>query len=134
MSVKIARLKGGEDVIADIKEVSAKEDENKTAIAFMFRAPYTVILDDQSEIEMEMWGEGDESLDEEEPEILASNKEAIEKNPNLILYPWAPLATNRDFYIRLEEVVTVYDPHGQVTEKYIELIEAKNGESESSST
>ena len=80
MSVKIARLKGGEDVIADIKEVSAKEDENKTAIAFMFRDPYTVILDDQSEIEMEMWGEGDESLDEEEPEILASNKEAIEKN------------------------------------------------------
>ena len=133
MSVKIARLKGGEDVIADIKEVSAKEDENKTAIAFMFRAPYTVILDDQSEIEMEMWGEGDEEM-EEENEILASNKEAIEKNPNLILYPWAPLATNRDFYIRLEEVVTVYDPHGQVTEKYIELIEAKDGESESSTT
>ena len=62
MSVKIARLKGGEDVIADIKEVSAKEDENKTAIAFMFRDPYTVILDDQSEIEMEMWGEGDEEM------------------------------------------------------------------------
>ena len=133
MSVKIARLKGGEDVIADIKEVSAKEDENKTAIAFMFRDPYTVILDDQSEIEMEMWGEGDEEM-EEENEILASNKEAIEKNPNLILYPWAPLATNRDFYIRLEEVVTVYDPRGQVTEKYIELIEAKDGESESSTT
>ena len=71
---------------------------------------------------------------EEEQEILASNKEAIEKNPNLILYPWAPLATNRDFYIRLEEVVTVYDPHGQVTEKYIELIEAKDGESKDSSS
>ena len=133
MSVKIARLKGGEDVIADIKEVSAKEDENKTAIAFMFRDPYVIILDDQSEIEMEMWGEGDEEM-EEEQEILASNKEAIEKNPNLILYPWAPLATNRDFYIRLEEVVTVYDPHGQVTEKYIELIEAKDGESKDSSS
>ena len=133
MSVKIARLKGGEDVIADIKEVSAKEDENKTAIAFMFRDPYVIILDDQSELEMEMWGEGDEEM-EEEQEILASNKEAIEKNPNLILYPWAPLATNRDFYIRLEEVVTVYDPHGQVTEKYIELIEAKDGESKDSSS
>ena len=133
MSVKIARLKGGEDVIADIKEVSAKEDENKTAIAFMFRDPYVVILDDQSELEMEMWGEGDEEM-EEEQEILASNKEAIEKNPNLILYPWAPLATNRDFYIRLEEVVTVYDPHGQVTEKYIELIEVKDGESKDSSS
>ena len=72
--------------------------------------------------------------DEDEPEILASNKESIEKNPNLILYPWAPLATNRDFYIRLEEVVTVYDPHGQVTEKYIELIEAKDGESKDSSS
>ena len=133
MSVKIARLKGGEDVIADIKEVSAKEDENKTAIAFMFRDPYVIILDDQSELEMEMWGDGDEEM-EEEKEILASNKEAIEKNPNLILYPWAPLATNRDFYIRLEEVVTVYDPHGQVTEKYIELIEAKDGESKDSSS
>tara|TARA_S200000501_G_C20587995_1_gene640224 strand:- start:252 stop:653 length:402 start_codon:yes stop_codon:yes gene_type:complete len=133
MSVKIARLKGGEDVIADIKEVSAKEDENKTAIAFMFRDPYVIILDDQSELEMEMWGDGDEEM-EEEKEILASNKEAIEKNPNLILYPWAPLATNRDFYIRLEEVVTVYDPHGQVTEKYTELIEVKDGESKDSSS
>ena len=98
----------------------------------MFRDPYTVILDDQSEIEMEMWGEGDESLDEEEPEILASNKEAIEKNPNLILYPWAPLATNRDFYIRLEEVVTVYDP--MVSTESTLNYWGKNGESESSST
>ena len=99
----------------------------------MFRDPYVIILDDQSELEMEWWGDGDEEM-EEEQEILASNKEAIEKNPNLILYPWAPLATNRDFYIRLEEVVTVYDPHGQVTEKYIELIEAKDGESKDSSS
>ena len=133
MSVKIARLKSGEDVIADIKEVSAKEDTNKTAIAFCFKNPYSVILDDQSEIEMELWGEGEEDL-EEEPEILPENQEQINKNPNLILYPWCPLATNKEFFVRLEEVVTVYDPHGQVTEKYNELIEAKESNNDQGST
>ena len=44
MSVKIARLKSGEDVIADVKEVSAKDDPNKVAVAFQFEEPYTVML------------------------------------------------------------------------------------------
>ncbi len=133
MSVKIARLKSGEDVIADIKEVSAKEDTNKTAIAFCFKHPYSVILDDQSEIEMELWGEGDENI-EDEPEILPENQEKIDKNPNLILYPWCPLATNKEFFVRLEEVVTVYDPHSEVTTKYNELIQAKENNDQDSTT
>jgi hypothetical protein len=147
MSVKIARLKSGEDVIADVKEVSAKDDPNKVAVAFQFTEPYTVILEDSEEMEMAMWGEGlitdDEAevtdevfLDEEgnpEPELTDANTEEA-KQPTLILYPWCPLARNREFYLRIDEVVTVYDPHTQVIDKYNELLEAKQSVNKSSAS
>ena len=59
-----------------------------------------------------------------EEELLPENEEES-KNPTLILYPWCPLARNRDFYLRIEEVVTVYDPHTQVTDKYDQLLKDK---------
>tara|TARA_B100001113_G_C20861915_1_gene514371 strand:+ start:98 stop:499 length:402 start_codon:yes stop_codon:yes gene_type:complete len=133
MSVKIARLKSGEDVIADIKEVSAKDDPNKNAVAFQFTNPYTVILEDSEELEMEMWGMGDDDEEEFEEELLPENEEES-KNPTLILYPWCPLARNRDFYLRIEEVVTVYDPHTQVTDKYDQLLKDKKNGTKTSPT
>ena len=147
MSVKIARLKSGEDVIADVKEVSAKDDPNKVAVAFQFTEPYTVILEDSEEMEMAMWGEGlvtdDEAevtdevfLDEEgnpEPQLTDANADEA-KQPTLILYPWCPLARNREFYLRIDEVVTVYDPHTQVIDKYTELLEDKKRVNQSSAS
>lgn len=146
MSVKIARLKSGEDVIADVKEVSAKDDPNKVAVAFQFEEPYTVILEDSEEMEMAMWGEGlivgDEAIEDEGVEYLdddpdnplteANEEEA--KQPTLILYPWCPLARNRQFYLRIDEVVTVYDPHTQVIDKYNELLEDKKRVNQSSAS
>ena len=137
MSVKIARLKNGEDVIADIKEVSAKDDPNKIAVAFQFTEPYSVILEDSEEMEMAMWGEGlvDQEDDETEDEVdLLPNNEEESKQPTLILYPWCPLARNREFFLRIDEVVTVYDPHTQVADKYTQLLKDKKNDSESSST
>jgi hypothetical protein len=127
MSVKIARLKSGEDVIADIKEVSAKDDPNKNAVAFQFVDPHTVILEDSESLEMDMWGMGDDEQEEFEEELLPENEDES-KNPTLILYPWCPLARSREFYLRIEEVVTVYDAHTQVNDKYEQLLnDKKNG-------
>ena len=148
MSVKIARLKSGEDVIADVKEVSAKDDPNKVAVAFQFEEPYTVILEDSEEMEMAMWGEGlfeDEVVEDQGVEYLDDDPDnpltdltednADEaKQPTLILYPWCPLARNRQFFLRIDEVVTVYDPHTQVIDKYNELLEAKQSVNKSSAS
>ena len=137
MSVKIARLRNGEDVIADIKEVSAKDDPSKTAVAFQFNEPYSVILEDSEEMEMAMWGEGlidDEEIEgDDETELLPENEEEA-KQPTLILYPWCPLSRNREFFLRIDEVVTVYDPHTQVADQYTQLLKDKQNVSESSST
>lgn len=148
MSVKIARLRSGEDVIADVKEVSAKDDPNKVAVAFQFEEPYTVILEDSEEMEMAMWGEGligDDALEDEGVEYLdddpdnpiadltEGNAEEA-KQPTLILYPWCPLARSRQFYLRIDEVVTVYDPHTQVIDKYTELLEDKKSVNQSSAS
>ena len=138
MSVKIARLKNGEDVIADIKEVSAKDDPNKIAVAFQFTEPYSVILEDSEEMEMAMWGEGlisEEDDDEADGEVdLLPENEEEAKQPTLILYPWCPLSRNREFFLRIDEIVTVYDPHTQVADKYTQLLKDKKNDSESSST
>lgn len=88
-------------------------------------------------MEMAMWGQGlfDEEDDEtdDEVDLLAENEEES-KQPTLILYPWCPLARNREFFLRIDEVVTVYDPHTQVTDKYTQLLKDKKNDSESSST
>ena len=44
MSVKIALLKSGEKVIADIKELVSDEDENKSVYGYLFVKPKKVDL------------------------------------------------------------------------------------------
>lgn len=114
MTVRIARLRSGEDVIADIREVTKKDDNEERALAFQFIYPYNVdiqdkfafLVEDQTETPIEM------------------------QQPSLILYPWMPLSAQKEIFVRLDEVVSIYDPHTAVADKYYELLEARiNGQS-----
>ena len=44
MSVKIALLKSGEKVIADIKELVSDEDENNSVYGYLFVKPKKVVF------------------------------------------------------------------------------------------
>jgi hypothetical protein len=106
MTVKIARLKSGEDIIAEIKEVYTK-DEKLAAISL--QDPYLVsIIHDPAN----MFHEGDEPFKT--------------SNPKLGLYPWAPLSSERTIYIDPTELLCAYDPQQQVLEQYQKLLEAIN--------
>ena len=108
MSVKIARLKNGEDIISDIKEVYSK-DTNKLA-GIQLEDPYLVsIIEDTAN----MFREGDAPFKR--------------SNPKLGLYPWVPLSNDRTIFIDPSELLCVYDPHEQVLEQYNKLLEAING-------
>ncbi len=113
MSVRIVRTKNGEDIIADLFEVTTKEDPEKP-VAFQLRYPYNVWLENREEPELLMEVEGQESL----------NKNT---NPNIRFEPWAPLSKDRSIMIKLDEVVSAYETYPEVEEKYNKIVEAESG-------
>ena len=108
MSVKIARLRGGEDIIADIYEVA--EEESKEPVAYKMVKPYCIFITSDS-IKVEVDG------GEDYPRKI--------NDVQLHIIPWAPLSAESDLYVNLSEVVTIYEPNSQAKQKYQELISAQ---------
>ena len=110
MSVRIARLANGEDVIANIQGVFSDledaSDEEKTLMGWQFDLPYSIKV----------------------ISITAETGNRITKvsEPELYFQPWAPLSADPALIIRFDEVVSVYNPHQAVLTKYQELIEAQS--------
>jgi len=115
MSVRIVRLRSGEDVIADVYEIAAQEDPKK-AVAFRLDHPYSVYLDEGNELLVETEG------------VQKMSK------PELTMQPWAPLAKDRKVVLRLDEVISAYQTFDEVIEKYNEILEALNGRGNGTST
>jgi len=113
MSVRIVRTRGGEDVISDLYEVTTKEDQ-ETVIAFQLVNPYLV------------WIQGGMSA-EADGEIHKLTA------PEISFEPWMPLLNGKAIMLKLDEVITAYETHDEVIEKYQELVEATSGKSESDS-
>ena len=113
MSVRIVRTRNGEDIIADLFEVTTKEKPND-AVAFQLRYPYNVWLENAPE-----------------PQLLSENDsgEVITKksNPEIRFEPWAPLSKDRSIMMKLEEVVSAYETYPEVEEKYNKIVEAESG-------
>ena len=113
MSVRIVRTRNGEDIIADLFEVTTKEKPND-AVAFQLRYPYNVWLENAPE-----------------PQLLSENDsgEVITKksNPEIRFEPWARLSKDRSIMMKLEEVVSAYETYPEVEEKYNKIVEAESG-------
>ena len=116
MSVRVVRMRNGEDVIADVFEIAAN-DEPKKAVAFRMDHPYNVCVV------------------ETDQELLVES-EGVQKmsSPEIQFAPWAHLAKDRRVILRLDEIISAYDTYPEVIEKYNELVEAANGRGTTSST
>ena len=112
MSVRIVRMRNGEDVIADLYEVTTKEDPEKP-IAFQLRNPYNVYVMEQD---------------------LEDNDIQKVSDPEISFRPWAPLSLKDTIMLKLDEVVTAYETYAEIIKKYTELVEATNGRGESTDT
>lgn len=106
MSVKIARMQSGEDVIADIKEVRADVD-TAVPIAYEFVQAYSVMIEQPTEQYTFLVEHG-----ETEP-----SQEVDLKDVQLRLYPWSPLTTGRNI-VTINSVVSISDPHENVLDVY----------------
>ena len=60
------------------------------------------------------------------PIDVEENRGRIRKisEPELFFSPWAPLSKESEIFIRMDEVISLYDAHDAVSEKYTKIIEA----------
>lgn len=104
MSVQIALLKSGEEVIADIKEFRDSEDN---LVSYFFGDPHCIRIKTQ--------------------EVLLEAEDAPPKH-ELIFYKWMGLSKDKDIIVNKDWVVCIADPLDSIVESY----EKRNGRNESS--
>ena len=100
MAIKLAVLKSGEDVIADIREMMVGDEdtppEKKKVVGYYFIKPCGVTLKNKA---INVNDSADDSFE-------------------LKLFPWCPLAKNDAIPMSTEWVVTIVDPVDKLREMY----------------
>jgi len=107
MTVKLAILKSGEDIVADIKEMIVGEGDAARVVGYVLTKPVGVSLN-RKEI----------TIDDEEESFQVR------------LFPWCPLTKNEKIPITADWVVTIVDPIDKIKQMYVKEV-LGNGTSES---
>lgn len=94
MSVQIALLKSGEEVIADIKEF---RDSDDNLVSYLFSEPYCIKIQTR--------------------EVLVEADNAPSKH-ELIFYKWMGLSKDKDIVVNKDWIVCIADPHDSILESY----------------
>ena len=94
MSVQIALLKSGEEVIADSKEF---RDSDDNLVSYFFGEPHCIKIKTQ--------------------EILIEAEDAPPKH-ELIFYKWMGLSKDKDIIVNKDWVVCIADPLDSIVESY----------------
>ena len=102
MSVQIALLKSGEEVIADIKEF---RDSDDNLVSYFFGEPYCIKIKTQ--------------------EILIEAENAPPRH-ELIFYKWMGLSKDKDFIVNKDWVVCIADPLDSIVESYERRKDGRN--------
>ena len=110
MTVKLAILKSGEDIVADIKEMVVGEGDDARVVGYILTKPCGVSLNSKAI-----------KIDDEKDTY------------QLKLFPWCPLTKNEKIPITADWVVTIVDPIDKITQMYTkEVLGSGNSESASS--
>ena len=101
MSIKLALLKSGEEVIADISEF--RQEETDILVSYLFRKPYCIKIK-TSEVLVE---------DESKPKH------------QLAYYKWMTLSKDDDIIVNKDWVVCITEPLDSVKKNYEEKIDGR---------
>ena len=110
MTVKLAILKSGEDIVADIKEMIVGEGDDARVVGYVLSKPCGVSLNSKAI-----------KIDDEKDTY------------QLKLFPWCPLTKNEKIPITADWVVTIVDPIDKITQMYTKEV-LENGTSQSPSS
>ena len=106
MSVQLALLKSGEDVIADIKEY---RDSDDNLVSYLFKDPFTIKIK-TSQLLVE-----DESTPKHE----------------VIYYKWISLSKDTDIVVNPDWVVCITDPLDSIKQSYEERLNGRRSRNDS---
>ena len=116
MTIKLLLLKSGEDMIADISEMSYGEDDERRVVGYYLNKPCVIKMRDPNTLDDMSEGRG--------------RKAGFEVS----LFPWIPLSADENIPIPADWLVTMVEPTVKLTEMYVEDIVnyGKNNQSNSS--
>ena len=100
MSVQLALLKSGEEVIADIKEFRNSDDE---LVSYLFKDPFSIKIK-TSQVLIE--GDGAPKHD-------------------VVYYRWMSLSKDNDIIVNKDWVVCITDPLDSITKSYTERMNGR---------
>ena len=111
MTIKILVLKSGEDVIADIKEMTTPDNK---VMGYLLIKPCVVKLVSNAPLT----AEEDDSNTEHSSEV------------RIQMHPWTPLAKEKEIPLTSEWVVTMITPIDKVLSMYKEQVLKENGKTD----
>jgi hypothetical protein len=109
MTVKLAILKSGEDIVADIKEMVVGEGDDARVVGYVLTKPCGVSLNSKAI-----------KIDDEKDTY------------QIRLFPWCPLTKNEKIPITADWVVTIVDPIDKLKQMYTKEVLGDGSESSSS--
>ena len=109
MSVQLALLKSGEEVIADIKEYRNSDSE---LVSYLFKDPYSIKIK-TSQVLIE--GDGAPKHD-------------------VVYYRWMSLSKDSDIIVNKDWVVCITDPLDSITKSYTERMDGRRSDDSNGST
>ena len=102
MTIKVALLKSGEEVISDFKEAFTTEDEVEKFIGYQLQDPYQVIV--------------------EKYEVVDTDDVDGVSRAKIKFTPWLTLSKNKKILLPHDWIVTFYDPLETVEESYLNRV------------
>ena len=111
MTVKLAILKSGEDIVADIKEMLVGEGDDAKVVGYFLTKPCTVSLNTKA---------------------LKVDDDVDRDTYQLKLVPWCPLTKQDKIPITADWVVTIVDPIDKITQMYTKEVLEDGSKSSSS--
>jgi|TARA_B100000902_G_C26717577_1_gene625008 hypothetical protein len=115
MAIKLILLKSGEDMIADVKEMTVGEDDARRVVGYYLNRPCVIKMRDPNVI----------------PELQKGNTKKA--GYEVSLFPWIPLSAEETVPIPSDWLVTMVEPAFKLKEMYIEDI-VSYGKDDSKST
>ena len=101
MTIKLALLKSGEDIITDITEMRIGDDEpNSKVVGYFFDKPCVVKM--------------------RNPQSQASDGNTQKAGFEVSLFPWMPLSSETKIPVTADWLITMVEPTAKLKEMYIE--------------
>ena len=116
MAIKLLLLKSGEDMIADVREMSYGEDDSRRVVGYYLNRPCVIKMRDPNEM----------------PDLQDGNTKRA--GFEVSLFPWIPLTPEETIPVPTDWVITIVDPVAKLKEMYVEDIVNYGKNNQSNST